>query len=321
MRVIDLNAPHAGLRGFLVLHSTHLGPAFGGIRLARYDNDDSCRADAQRLAQAMTNKCAYHQIPGGGGKAAVRADLITDRPDALRTIGAMVESLDGAFFTGPDTGMTEDDIRLLAASTRYVSTVDVTDATAHGVLAAIRAACDHKGVALDGATVAVQGLGAVGAELARRLLRCGATVVGTDLDKDACERSAEDGVKILPPDGFVQIPCDVLSPCALGGVIGEHNVGQLQARVIAGAANNALAGDAVADSLEENGITCVPDFAANGGGVIRGAWVHLRGTPGSDAELDAIYDRVRDTLADAAARATTPLASALALVARRLGHA
>ena len=164
MRVIDLNLPVAGLRGFLVLHSTHLGPAFGGIRLARYDSDESCRADAKRLAEAMTCKCAYHEIPGGGGKAAVRADLIIDRRLAMRTIGEAIESLGGDFFTGPDTGMTADDIALLAATTRYVSTEDVTDATARGVLAAIRAACDHAGVRLEGSTVAVQGLGAVGTE-------------------------------------------------------------------------------------------------------------------------------------------------------------
>jgi len=320
MRVIDLDAPDIGLRGFLVLHSTTLGPAFGGIRLSRYDDDRSCRADAERLAEAMTWKCAYHEIPGGGGKAAIRADLIIDRPAVIRAIAEVVESLDGEFFTGPDTGMTEDDITLLAATTRHVSTEDVTDATARGVLAAIRAGCDHAGIQLDGCAVAVQGLGAVGAELARRLLRAGATVVGTDVDRDACNRSASEGVRILSPDRFVETPCDVLSPCALGGAISPHNVGKLRARVIAGAANNVLAHPSVADSLEERGIICVPDFVANGGGVIRGAWVHLRGTPGSDEELDAIYDRVRDTLADAAARATTPLASALSRVTERLGR-
>ena len=318
MRVIDLNRPAIGLRGCIVLHSTALGPAFGGVRMSRYPDDESCRADAERLAEAMTHKCAYHDIPGGGGKAAVRADLIGDRPAAIRAIGEAVESLEGSFFTGPDTGMTDEDIALLARTTRFVSTEDVTDATARGLLAAMRAACDHAGVRLDGATVAIQGLGAVGGELARRLLSLGAEVLGTDVNTDACERSRSDGVTILPTEGFIQTRCEVLSPCALGGVIAAAEVDALEARVVAGAANNVLAGDGAADALAKRKITFVPDFVANGGGVIRGAWVHLRGTPGSNEELDAIYDRVRDTLTDAESRGITPLASALDRVARRL---
>jgi leucine dehydrogenase len=318
MRVIDLAQPHIGLRGFIVLHSTTLGPAFGGIRLSRYADDESCRADAARLAEAMTYKCAYHDIPGGGGKAAVRADLIKDRPAAIRAIGEVVESLQGSFFTGPDTGITEDDIAILSRTTRYVSTEDVTDATARGVLAAIRAACDHAQVLLDGATVAIQGLGAVGGELARRLIRLGAEVLGTDVDPAACERSRDDGVTILPTEGFAEKQCDVLSPCALGGVISAEGAARLRTRVVAGAANNVLVSEAAADALTRRGITFVPDFVANGGGVIRGAWVHLRGTPGSNEELDAIYDRVRDTLSEADSRGITPLASARDRVSRRL---
>ena len=56
MRVIDLNRPAIGLRGCIVLHSTALGPAFGGVRMSRYPDDESCRADAERLAEAMTHK-------------------------------------------------------------------------------------------------------------------------------------------------------------------------------------------------------------------------------------------------------------------------
>lgn len=321
MRVIDLSHPESGLRGFIVLHSTRLGPAFGGVRLSRYPDDEACRADAERLAEAMTFKCAYHEIPGGGGKAAVRADLITDRAAAVRAIGRAVDALAGAFFTGPDTGMTAEDIAVLAETTAYVSTEDVTDATAHGVLAAIRAACDHAGVALDGATVAVQGLGAVGAELARRLLGLGTTVLGTDVDASARKRSSADGVRVLPPEGFLETECDVLAPCALGGVIDDDVARRIRARVVAGAANNQLASDAVAATLASRKVLWVPDFAANGGGVIRGAWVHLRGTPGSEAELDAIYERIGRTLTDADARGITPLEAARRRVAGRLGHA
>jgi leucine dehydrogenase len=112
-----------------------------------------------------------------------------------------------------------------------------------------------------------------------------------------------------------------VAPCALGGVLNADSVPRLQARVVAGAANNQLAHDAVADLLHERGILWVPDFVANAGGIVNIAVELL--PPGYSAEraerdVRRIADTVRDVLDDAARDGITPLAAAMALAVSRL---
>jgi leucine dehydrogenase len=66
----------------------------------------------------------------------------------------------------------------------------------------------------------------------------------------------------------VAIPCDILSPCALGASISESSLPRLHCKAIVGAANNQLAEPADADRLTEAGILYTPDFIANAGGII-----------------------------------------------------
>ena len=60
----------------------------------------------------------------------------------------------------------------------------------------------------------------------------------------------------------------MLAPCALGGVLDDDTVPALRCRAIAGAANNQLAADAIAEQLADRGILWAPDFVANAGGII-----------------------------------------------------
>jgi glutamate dehydrogenase/leucine dehydrogenase len=89
--------------------------------------------------------------------------------------------------------------------------------------------------------------------------------------------------------------------------------------MIVGAANNILAADSVAVQLKDSGILFVPDFVSSGGGVVRGAWVHLRGTPGTDKEVEAIFDRTRVLLAESAEKNVPPLEVALEQIKQKLG--
>jgi glutamate dehydrogenase/leucine dehydrogenase len=310
-KIIPLSDPAIGLSGFLAVHSTLLGPAFGGIRMIPYPNLELCRADAVRLAEAMTRKCAFHDIPGGGAKVALDRGAVKDRAAVMRTLGDIVESMDGSFFTATDTGTTPDDLDIIAERTRYVSKEQVTEATAAGFLHAIRAACKTLGKPLKGLRVAVQGLGAIGMRAAVSLLGEGASVTGSDTDATICRRAEERGVTVAPTDQILYAECDLLAPCALGGVIDSSSIGSLRCRMVVGAANNILAAESVAGELKDRDILFVPDFVSSGGGVIRGAWAHLRGTPGTDQEVDAIYDRTLALLAEADQRDVPPLTAAL----------
>jgi leucine dehydrogenase len=101
-------------------------------------------------------------------------------------------------------------------------------------------------------------------------------------------------------------------------------VPRLRCRAIAGAANNQLAHDGVAGALAERDILWVPDFVANGGGVIN---ISVEFEPGgysrerADTKVRGVADTVRTVLDHAAATATTPLAAAMELARRRVAEA
>ncbi len=63
-----------GLRGYVAIHSTKLGPAAGGTRYWPYSSDEEALRDVLNLSRAMTYKCALARVPYGGAKAVIIAD-------------------------------------------------------------------------------------------------------------------------------------------------------------------------------------------------------------------------------------------------------
>lgn len=293
--VVAIHDRASGLRAFLGIHDTTAGPAFGGIRRWGYVDERQALLDCLRLSRSMTHKCALAEVPGGGGKLVVLDQPELDREGAYRHIGRVVERLGGRYYTGPDVGTSERELEAVAAETRFVTQPgpagpgDLAGATAEGVYAGIAAALRHLDGAEDWAarTVVVQGLGAVGAALARRLVEQGARVVGSDLDPVRADAVADElGLELAAPSEEFGIACDVFAPCALGGGLHDLTVSRMRARVVAGAANNPLAKTLHGDRLHERGILYVPDFVLNAGALIRGATFHLTGRREALGEIE-----------------------------------
>ena len=193
-----------GLRAIVALHSTRLGPAFGGCRMYPYADPDQALTDALRLARGMTYKAAICELPYGGGKSVVLADPHRDKtPELLRAMGRVIESLAGRYITADDVGTTLADLAVMREVTRH--TAGATAAaqeplavTAYGVLMAIEAAVKHYYQRDDfqGLRFAVQGLGNVGYPLCEQLRARGASLVVSDVEpartaKAAAELQAE----------------------------------------------------------------------------------------------------------------------------------
>ena len=173
---------------------------------------------------------------------------------------------------------------------------------------------------LKGARVAIQGVGHVGAALARGLANAGAELVIADPVADRTRVvAAATGARIVPPDALLATPCDVLAPCGLGGVLNQDTVAALNCRIVAAAANNQLEAPEIAAALAARGILYVPDFLLNAGGVIHAA---LAWAERSETEICNRVERIGDTVAEvleqAEQRGLSPLAVAHSLVERRL---
>ena len=90
----------------------------------------------------------------------------------------------------------------------------------------------------------------------------------TDIDESKRALADELGARWLEPAEALAAAADVYAPCALGGVLDHDSVALLRAPIVAGAANNQLADDDVAELLVERGVLWAPDFVVNAGGII-----------------------------------------------------
>ena len=293
---------------FVALHSTRGGAAGGGTRLKVYPTPADGLADALRLSRAMTLKIAIAGGPNGGGKAVLAVPAIPEgeeRRRLLHAYGDLVESLRGAFRTAPDVNTTDEDMDVVGERTSHVygrterggGAGSTAPDTAVGVLHGIRAAVAHVFGSDDlrGRSVVVQGAGGVGGVLVRLLSELGSTVSVADVSNGRAQAVAgETGARVIDPESALSEPCDVLAPCALGGILDADTIPTLRCRVVAGAANNQLATPEDADRLNEAGILYAPDFVINAGGVLHVVGLEMEGW--SRAQLDDALEGIGRTL-------------------------
>jgi len=261
-----------------VIHDTSRGPAVGGTRFMKYQNEDEALDDALKLARAMTYKNAAADLSCGGGKTVIMDIEGMDRTLALKTVGRFIESLQGRRYTGRDLGISVEDIEVMRTETQWVADEgaegvgDLSEATAFGVHRAIQACLQevYGSDSLVGKKIAVQGVGGVGYWVTKYALENGAQVTVTDINPIALER-AKKAFKAdsVPPDQIYTVDCDVFSPCAVGGVINSRTVPQLKCKIVAGCANNTLEKEDDGLSLLEKGIIYAPDYIINSGAMIQ----------------------------------------------------
>jgi leucine dehydrogenase len=323
-----VRAPGAAALAILAVHHTALGPAHGGIRRARYATFAAGLADALRLAEAMTWKCALASVAAGGGKAVIFDRPGLDRRAAYRLVGTFVEQMAGRFWTGPDAGTDDDDLREVARVCRYVASPDADGpgdlalATAQGVFAAMQAVATRLGCGMRGLRVAVQGLGRVGGRLCELLAEAGARLTVADLDAGKTQRArAQFGAEVQGSADLLRADCDVLAPCAMGGVLDAAMVGSLRARAVCGAANNVLADERAGALLHARGILLVPDFVANAGALIQGACWNLTGRGPEPGRIERIGATAGEILDRARSEDSPPPAVALRLARERVAAA
>ena len=318
-----------GLRAIVAVHSTVLGPAFGGCRMWPYRDEAEALTDVLRLSRGMTYKAAICELPYGGGKSVILGDARQAKtPALLRAMGQVVDRLGGRYIIADDIGTTLDDLRVMREATAHTAAATLAagqplPVTAYGVFQAIRAAVAHAlgRQDLEGLRVAVQGLGAVGLPLCRYLADAGAALIVTDLDQGRVREAARTfGALPVEPDAIYGQPADVFAPCAFGAVLNDRTIALLGARIVCGGANNQLAEARHAAALAARGILFVPDYIANAGGVID-FHQERTGDDAPDAVLGAvarIHDITRDVLGRAARAGETPLQIADRIVRERL---
>lgn len=310
-RVVFCYDKTTGLKAIIAIHNINLGPALGGCRMYPYSSDEAALVDALRLSKGMTYKSAVAGVNYGGGKSVIIGDPRGDKTQPLfEAMGRFVDSLNGDYIVTQDSGITVEDLFCMSQSTRHVTyskqqsneehtllDSNPSPSTAYGVFIGIKAAVSHKlGTDdLTGIRVGIQGTGSVGYLLAQHLKGVGAKVFVSDINSENSERAVTDlGATAVDNNDIASLELEVYSPCALGGALNETRVEQLQAPIIAGAANNQLATPDIANKLMQKGILYAPDFVINAGGIIN--CYHYMASKKLDLSLNEHLHQIGPTL-------------------------
>jgi leucine dehydrogenase len=271
-----------GLRGYIGLHNTALGPGLGGCRMMRYVDEAAALKDALALSEAMTYKNALAGLPYGGGKGVIWLQPGQEKtPELVKAFAKRIDLLRGAYYTATDIGSTSDDMVLMKSVTPYVSALppeqgglgDSAILTGLGVYMGMKAAVKHRlgKDSLKGLRIAIQGAGKVAWHMLNHLQHEeDLTLYITDTQPAAIERckALVPTLQVVSAEDIWHTPVDVLSPNAIGGTITQAVLENTQAKIVAGGANNPLENKALADVMREKGVLFAPDFAINSGGVI-----------------------------------------------------
>jgi len=321
----------SGLRSIIAVHSTSLGPALGGTRFYPYLTEEAAITDVLRLAKGMTYKAAAAGLDLGGGKAVIIGDPQRDKSEELfRAYGRFIEGLGGRYITAEDVGTAREDMDIVKRETKWVTGVstvyggsgDPSPVTAFGVLQGLRSIAMElwQTADLKGRRFAVQGVGKVGHSLVGLLTEAGASVVIADVDVDNLGKAVGDfAVETTDLDKIHLVDCDVFVPCALGGVLNDQTIPQLNCEAVGGAANNQLLSSEHGKLLEDRGILYAPDFIINAGGLMNVA-DELRGYDADRAlaQVTRIFHTLRNVFQIAKLEKVTTVEAATHLAEERI---
>jgi len=331
-QIVFCNDKDTGLKAIIGIHNTVLGPALGGTRMWKYNNEWEALNDVLRLSRGMTYKSAVSGLDLGGGKAVIIGDSKTEKtPELMRKFGEFVNSLSGKYITAEDVGMATADMDTVHDVTPHVTGIsesrggsgNPSPVTAYGVYMGMKAAAQYKFGSdnLAGKKVFVQGIGNVGETLVSHLTKEGALVQITDLNEARVEEVAKKyGASIFTGSDLYSEDMDIYAPCALGATINDDTVHKLKAKVIAGAANNQLANENIhGPILIERGIVYAPDFVINAGGIINVyGEIANYGKEESLRRTENIYNTTLEILNFATQNNMTPQKAAMAIAENRI---
>ena len=290
--------------GFRSQHSLTRGPGKGGVRY----HPDVTLEEVMALAAWMTIKNAAVNLPYGGAKGGIRVDPKALSLKELEKLTRRYTSEIGIII-GPHQDIPAPDVNTNAQimawmMDTYSMNVGATatgvvtgkpihlggslgrvKATGRGVFVTGREAARRAGLNLDGARIAVQGMGNVGSSAAELFGQAGGKIVaaqdhtgtifnpnGFDLSLLIPHIKATGGVggfkgaEAMDGEAFWDVACEILIPAALEGQITAERARRIKARLVLEGANGPTHPNAD-DILADRGIVVVPDVICNAGGV------------------------------------------------------
>lgn len=270
------------LKAIIAIDNTVLGPAMGNCRLFNYKKEEDAIYDAINMAHYNTYRSALLRRNLGGGSIVLLGNPKAVKSEMyFRALGIMINKLNGKILLSKGAGLNQPDLADIRRETNYVLGIneqygglgDTASNEAAGVIFGLKAAVKEilDRSSLDGLKVAVQGIGEIGNNLVRGLLKEKAVITVTDLvyDKIKVIQDEVPQIKVVKPDDIYSEKCDIFLSCAYDGLIDEKNASKLSCKILSGCVNTSISSAAVKKVLDEKKIVYVPGFLINTGDIIQ----------------------------------------------------
>jgi len=266
------------LKGYIAWHNTKLGPATGGTRLFSYSSKKEAINDVLRLSEAMTYKCAISNLPFGGGKNVIIGSKKLKNEKFLIAYAKIIDSFKGKCTTGTDVGISDADAIFMSTITPFIlrgnqGKTTTSQMASYGIYIGIKSSLKLllPKRSCKNIHVAIKGVGKIGLELIKLLMKDNFKVTIADIDKDKVQyiKKIYPSIKIVDYKIIHKIKCDIYSPCAMGNELTTKTIKELNCLIIAGGANNQLKDESLSQNIFERGIWYIPDYLINSGGLIQ----------------------------------------------------
>jgi glutamate dehydrogenase (NADP+) len=333
--------------GYRIQHNNFLGPYKGGIRYFPEVNEDEIKT----LAFLMTIKCALVNLPLGGAKGGIKVD-------SKKLSEKEIEDLSREYvrkiydFIGPEKDIPAPDVNTNAKimdwmTDEYLKISNSKDlklkatftgksienggsegresATGKGGETILERFIEKIGLKKP-LTVAIQGFGNVGYNLAKFLYQKGYKLVALSDSKGGIyskegfnpelvmECKKEKGMiagcycvgsvcdirlgRDISNEELLELDVDILVPAALENVINEKNAEKIKAKIILEMANNPLT-ESADEILNKKGVIIIPDILANSGGVIVSYFEMLQNLNNEKWSKEKVFEELEKYLSKA----------------------
>jgi glutamate dehydrogenase (NAD(P)+) len=316
-KILSVYEPKSGMKGFIVIDNTALGPGKGGIRMT----PSVSKSEVAKLARAMTLKCALAELPFGGAKSGIIANpKQISKKKKKELVEAFAKSaklfLGTEYVAAPDISMAEEEMEWITKTLKSKKAVTgkpsklgglphELGSTGYGVVIATEVAVKHLGKKMKNMTFAVEGFGNVGSFAAKYLTEKGAKLIavsdskgcvydksGIDFEKLSKIKKESGSVTNYNPEikmcsDIVSQKVDILITAAIPDLITPSNVDNVNAKIIVEGSNIPISNQ-MEESLYSRGVLVVPDIIANAGGVIS-SYVEYKN--GNEKEMFKLVDK------------------------------
>lgn len=295
--ICEIKDSSMGLKGFIIIDSNINGKSVGGLRMI----EDTSLSELSDLARGMTLKSGFLGFPQGGAKSAILVDgeniSKKEKKRLLKRFGEIaLPFLKGRrYVIGPDMNTNNDEIEEMLSSigekTVHHSEGNSGYYTALSVLVAGIEAAKLKNVDLSNSTVAIEGFGNVGSNVAELFEKKGAKIIAISTSSGAIYNANGLPIKKLLQlkntfgnelvlqkgdwnkilfRSLLELECDFLIPAARGSTITAANAAKVSAKIVCPGANTPVTFKAE-KILKKKGILSVPFFVSNCGGLLGNA--------------------------------------------------